>query len=107
MMATSMSMRRAQEHLLVLLVFLAQCGASWFTINGETSKDFSLCHRLGFHDPNEYHAFLVHAGLAGYEINSKGKKELKIYRDEWNSMINSERNKFEMNTKDFDMENTR
>ena len=59
-------MRRAQEQLLVLLVFLAQCGASWFTINGETSKEFSLCRRLGFYDRTDYYAFLVHGGLAGH-----------------------------------------
>ena len=109
-MPTTASMRRAQEQLLVLLVFLAQCGASWFTINGETSKEFSLCRRLGFYDRTDYYAFLVHGGLAGYDINKKtGQKELKIYRDEWNHMLDELPNKaelFELNTKNFDIKNT-
>ena len=70
-MQTSTSKSCAQEHLLILLVFLAQYGASWFTINGDTSNECSLCRRLGFCNETDYYAFLVHGGLAGYENNKK------------------------------------
>ena len=103
-------MLRAQELLLVLLVFIANSDSRWFAINGETANEFSLCHRLGFYDRTDYYAFLVHGGLAGYDINKKtGQKELKIYRDEWNHMLDELPNKaelFELNTKNFDIKNT-
>ena len=110
-MQTSTSKSCVQEHLLVLLVFLAQCGASWFTINGDTSNEFSLCRRLGFCNETDYYAFLVHGGLAGYENNKKiGKNDLKIkiYKDAWHKMLSSHPDNeelFELNRKEMDMEN--
>jgi len=47
-MPTSPSKSRAQEHLLLQLVFLAQCGASWFKVNGDTSNGFSSVIALAF-----------------------------------------------------------
>jgi len=109
-MPATETMRRAQELLLVLLVFIAQSDSHWFTINGETSREFSLSRRLGFHDRTDYYAFLVTGGLAGYEINKTTKvKELKIYRDEWDTMLSTLPNKadlFELNQKQFDIEST-
>jgi len=104
-MPTSPSKSRAKEHLLLLLIFLAQCGASWFTINGDTSDEFSLCHHLGFCDETDHYAFLVHGGLAGYETNKNTGKN-KIYKDAWsNLLIGHPENEelFELNRKEMNM----
>ena len=108
-MPATKTMQRAQALLLVLLRFTAQSDAHWFTINGETSRENSLCRRLGFYDQTDYYAFLVTGGLAEYEINKKGgHKELKIYKDAWDQMLNSLPDKaelFELNQKQFDIDN--
>ena len=81
-------MSRARALLLVLLVFAAQANSSWVTI-GETSRDCSLCSRIGFYDRTEYYAFLVTAGLAVYELNANGKTELQILRKEFDTMLDT------------------
>ena len=96
-MIVTKTMGRAQQLLLVLMLYIAQSDSHWFTINGETSRDISLCQCLGFHDAINYYAFLVTAGLAGYDINkSTQKKELKIRPRMWQHMLNSVPNQAEL-----------
>ena len=100
-------MSRARALLLVLLVFAAQANSSWVTI-GETSRDCSLCSRIGFYDRTEFYAFLVTAGLAVYELNANGKTELQILRKEFDTMLDILPNKaelFEVTMMKFDIEN--
>jgi len=103
------STSRTQEHLLLLLVYLAHYGAHWFTINGDTSNKLSLCRRLGFCNETDYYAFLVYGGLVGYETNKKtGNSDLEIYRNAWSNMLTSHPDNeelFELNQKEVDMEN--
>ena len=79
---------------MTLLRWAAQSDSFWFTINGETCWGISLCRRLGFFDDvSTYYAFLVTAGLAGYDFpknnssDDEVNKELKIYKKEWISML--------------------
>ena len=74
-MIATKTILHTQELLSVLLVFIANSDSNWFTINGETSRDISLCCRLGFYNPTEYHMFFVHAGLAGYGINKQKSRK--------------------------------
>ena len=79
----------AREFLAILLSFISMCDASWFTINGDTTYEFSLCQRLGFYHATDYHAFLVLCGLAGWTKikGGGGKKSLRIYIQPWTDLI--------------------
>ena len=83
------SMGCAREFLAILLSFISTCKASWFTINGATTYEFSLCQRLGFYHATDYHAFLVLCGLAGWTKikGGGGKKSLRIYIQPWTDLI--------------------
>ena len=54
----------------------------------------------------DYYTFLATSGLTGYDINKKtGHKELKIYQNEWDQMLNTLPDKAELcelNQKQFD-----
>ena len=60
-----------------LFSIFSKGSSHWFSINGDTSCNISLCRLLGFFSPMDYHAFLVSKGLAAYEFNL-WKKEMEI-----------------------------
>ena len=65
---------RARQLLADILAFIASSESHWFTINGDATHDFSLCRRLGFNHENDFFAFLVTCGLAGYEDDRNGNR---------------------------------
>ena len=86
-MPDATNMHRAKELLSVMLAFLAKSGSFWYTINGDPSYEFSLCRRLGFASSLHYYAFLVTAGLAGYEEDAHGVRQLKVSGSRWKEYL--------------------
>ena len=87
-MLVSESMAKARSCLAVLLKFLAGADSFYFTINGATNTDFSLCRRLGFTSEDDYYAFLIAAGLASY-IKEKGtnNRTLQVSSAGWRAFL--------------------
>ena len=78
------TMQKAQDLLATLLHHLSKSPSRWYTINGNTTTKISLTQRLGFFDELDYYAFLVTAGLSGYDYKKNTTtKELKIHKDAW------------------------
>ena len=85
-------MLQARTLLATLLVFIAAGDSFWYTINGDTTTQFSLCRRLGFFSEVDYYAFMIAAGLAGYtEKRGQAAKQLQINKAEWVSFLKDER----------------
>lgn len=75
-----------------LFSILAQGSSHWFSINGDTSCEISLCRLLGFLSPMDYYAFLVSKGLAAYEFNSKKREmEIEIKFGKWEQYLCNKR----------------
>ena len=56
-----------------LLGILARGKSQWYTLNGDTNTDISLCKVLGFYSKMDYYALLVSKNLAAYRMNRKTK----------------------------------
>ena len=91
MMLVSNSVICARSVLILLLAWAStRINATWFTVNGDASHNFSFCRWLGFHHTPDYIAYLVRAKLAGYDINKQtGEKQLEIYNDQWVDLLKS------------------
>ena len=80
---------RARELLVALISFVAAGPSFWYTINGDTTSEFSLCWRLGFFCEVDYYVFLVAEGLAGY-AKRRGKITFDILGEEWKSFLKND-----------------
>ena len=81
-------MQQGQDLLATLLHHLSKSPSWWYTINDNTTTEISLAQRLGFFDEIDYYAFLVTAGLAGYDYKKNTTtKELKIHKKAWVNKI--------------------
>ena len=85
----TISMVRSRDFLVILLALISSCEASWSTINGNTTYEFSLRRKLGLYHTTDYYAFLVVCGLAGWTKikGGGGKKSLQIYKQPWTDLI--------------------
>ena len=81
------STHTVQQLILPLLSHVSDGASFWYIINGDTKVEYSLCRLLGFFAEQQYHAFLVAAGLAGYQTNRTGVKELLIDMRAWKDLI--------------------
>ncbi len=99
------SMLKARNLLMVLLLFIAKGESHWYTLNGSHKHhSYSLARRLGFFGDDDYYAFLVAAGLAGYKPHtSTGNKQIYILKKEWESMVGNQPDLFKVETKRFDL----
>ena len=68
------STHTVRQLLLALLSHVSDGASFWYIINGDTKVEYSLCCLLGFFAEQQYHAFLVAAGLAGYKTSRTGVK---------------------------------
>ena len=73
-----------EDVLAELFSILSKGSSHWFSINGDTSCEISLCRLIGFFSLVDYYAFLVSKGLAAYEFNSRKREmEIAIQIDKW------------------------
>ena len=106
-MLLTKAMLEARALLVGMLSFLSNSASFWYTINGDPSYDFSLCRRIGFRFENDWFAFLVGAGLGGYE-ELGGSRRFSIFVDQWRQLIDSsdclDPKLFSINKKAFDIQ---
>ena len=57
-----------------VLAKLANGNSHWYTINGDTSTDLSLCRQLVFLSRMDFYSFLFIEGPVTYNLNQKTQK---------------------------------
>ena len=90
--APHQEVEEGEDVLVELLGILVQGPSQWYTLNGDTSTQVSLCRVLGFFSETDYYAFLVHKNLAEYRFNKAFvKMELRLPPNEWRSYLDNKR----------------
>ena len=71
-----------------VFAILSKGGSHWYTINGDTSSNLSLCRRLGFFSEMDYYAYLGSKGLAAYIMNKQSQMmEVYIVEEKWKGFL--------------------